>query len=178
MYTDTSHPITLFALPTTLAGDCAVTILVQSLMTWFITYALIRQDLRKHRVQPFGFLPQPISPMVRKLFLLDEQTQSNSWGKFLLENVVRALIAAVVGLLVFWAPCVGVLMAVGTKVGADWVYDAASWTPEVFKFVLGGGLAMVQTPVFASFWLVREGWLWEGRNGEAVEGEDGTMVGE
>lgn len=49
-------------------------------------------------------------------------------------------------------------MAFGTKSGGDWVYEK-TWVPQVFKLILGGLLSLVQTPVYACFWLAREGWV-------------------
>lgn len=65
---------------------------------------------------------------------------------------------AVVAFVVLWPISVGALTAVGTRSGGDWVFHPV-WAPQVFKLVLGGVLALLQTPVFASFWLVREGWV-------------------
>jgi hypothetical protein len=167
MYTSqdtTRHPIRLFQLPNTLAGDCAVTIIVQSLITWFIEYFLVNRDIRVGGVQPIGFLPQPTEPFVRRVFFLDQHTSDATpgppkhWPAWIIEQAFRAFATAVVGFLIFWGPCVGILMAFGTKSGGDWLYEK-TWVPQVFKLILGGLLSLVQTPVYACFWLAREGWV-------------------
>lgn len=178
MYTsqDTvAHPIRLFQLPNTLAGDCAVTIIVQSLMTWFIEFFLVNRDIRTGGVQPIGFLRPPTDPLIRRIFFLDEYTSgaqpagARHWPVFILEQAARAMVAAFVGFLIFWGPCVGILTAFGTRSGGDWVYEK-TWVPQVFKLLLGGLLALVQTPLFATFWLVREGWV--SGEPEGVDGPD------
>jgi hypothetical protein len=184
MYTtqDTAaHPIRLFQLPNTLAGDAAVTIIVQSLITWLIECALVSRDLRTGGVSPIGFLPRPQHPLLRRLFFLDEFASGASpkqhWLVFLVENIARALATAVVGFVLLWPVSVGVLTAFGRREGGDWVYEK-TWTPQVFKFVLGGVWALLQTPVYAGFWLVREGWVLLGEEEEAGAGiVSGSGVG-
>ncbi|KAB5566675.1 hypothetical protein GE09DRAFT_743805 [Coniochaeta sp. 2T2.1] len=192
MYTtqDTlSHPIRLFRLPNTLAGDAAVTIILQSLITWFIEFFLVRRDLAAGGVSPIGFLPRPTSRFWRRLFLLDEfalpsATEDETgrarvlrWGRWTLEQAGRAMLTAVAGFVLFWPVSVAVLMKLGKKEGGDWTFEK-SWTPQVFKLVLGGGWGMVQTPVYAGFWLVREGWVILGREEDESDGEEGRVVGE
>jgi len=176
MYTTqdtTLHPIRLFRLPNTLAGDAAVTIIVQSLITWLIELLLVRRDLASGGVSPVGFLPRPTSPWLRRVFFLDEFAPGNdNWLVFLVGNLVRAFATAVVGFVLLWPVSVGVLTAFGRREGGDWVYEDR-WTPQVFKLVLGGVWGLVQTPVYAGFWLVREGWVLQG--GE--EDGDGIIAG-
>ncbi|OIW24403.1 hypothetical protein CONLIGDRAFT_718362 [Coniochaeta ligniaria NRRL 30616] len=185
MYTtqDTNlHPIRLFHLPNTLAGDAAVTIIIQSLITWLIETALVARDLRTGGVSPIGFLPRPTAPFLKRLFFLDEFAAGasprggggGSWLRFLVENGLRAMATAVVGFVVLWPVSVGVLTACGRREGGDWVFEK-TWTPQVFKLVLGGVWALVQTPVYAGFWLVREGWVLRGgdEEGEGVVGGGG-----
>jgi hypothetical protein len=185
MYTtqDThAHPIRLFALPNTLAGDAAVTIIVQSLITWLIEYLLVRRDLASGAVSPIGFLPQPTSPLLRRLFFLDEFASSGAdparkWVVFTVQNAIRAMATAMVGFVLLWPASVGVLIAVGRREGQDWVYTDR-WTPQVFKLVLGGVWALVQTPVYAGFWLVREGWIRNGEDHGEVRGIVGDVASE
>jgi hypothetical protein len=179
MYTTqdtTAHPIRLFQLPNTLAGDAAVTIIVQSLITWLIETALVNRDLRTGGVSPIGFLPRPTHPLLRRLFFLDEFASGADvrahWPLFLLNQLARAMLTAVVGFVLLWPISVGVLTAVGTRSGGDWVFEPL-WAPQVFKLVLGGVWALLQTPVYASFWLVREGWVLRGEGGSDVVGDEG-----
>src|SRR4051812_39041358 len=53
-----SAPIRLFQLPNTLAGDAAVTVFVQCLITFLIDTMLVGRDLRKGNIRPIG-VPKP-----------------------------------------------------------------------------------------------------------------------
>ncbi|TPX10134.1 uncharacterized protein E0L32_001331 [Thyridium curvatum] len=73
------NPIRLFQLPNTLAGDGAVTIVVQCLVTWVIELVLVTRDLRAGGVQPVGFVPAPENPgwLLRALLALPEDTDTD-----------------------------------------------------------------------------------------------------
>lgn len=180
MYTTQPPPIRLFALPTPLAGDALVTIIVQSLITWSITLALVRQHLSTASVAPISLpsRPPPTSPLLRRVFFLDP----SAGPRFVVDNAVLALGTAVLGVVLFLPVSVGVLMVLGEREegGWDWTYEK-TWTPEVFKGVLGGAWGVVQGVGYAGFWLVREGWVRaEGvaeRGGDGRGGEGGGVVG-
>lgn len=76
----------------------------------------------------------------------------------------RALAVSVVLVAVLIAPTIGILLALGEKSGGDWVY-ASRWTPQAFKGILGGGLALVTTPPMAMMWIVKCGWSRGGMHG-------------
>ncbi|KAG8169925.1 hypothetical protein KVR01_000670 [Diaporthe batatas] len=171
MYTTTDDPIRLWQFPNTLAGDTAVTIIVQCLMTWMIEMFIVNRDLRKGNIQPIGFISEPssterLSRCIRWFMLLDQSKQLRKRrgsikrkALYVLAQAVRALMVAFVSFCILFGPSVGILTAVGSKVGAggDWVY-ASRWAPEIFKLVLGGVLAVMTTPFFAMFWMVKCGW--------------------
>lgn len=182
MYTRTDDPIFLFELPNTLVGDLAVTTIVQTIVTWLIEMLIVNRDLRKGNIQPIGFIsePEPLgvgSPKLttraaRWFLLLDLSKQQrkrrgSAYRKFLyiLAQVVRAFAVSVLCLAVAIGPTIGILIAIGEKSGGDWVY-ASRWTPEAFKGILGGVLALVTTPFFAMMWMVKCGW--NGGTHEAV----------
>ena len=159
-----TKPIRLWELPNTLAGDAAVTIVIQCLMTWFIELGLVRRDLRTGGVHPIGFVAEPVGRLGQWWFLLPDQELTEdgarglrSWAIFLFSQVVRALMAATVSFCVLWGPAVGILTAVGHKRGGDWFFEKI-WAPQVFKLVFGGVLGLLTTPLFAMFWLVKAGW--------------------
>ncbi|KAI9091274.1 hypothetical protein DFS34DRAFT_635551 [Phlyctochytrium arcticum] len=52
MYRKAVEPISLFALPKTIAGDTAITVLVQGILTWVIDAGLVYGDIRKGMVAP------------------------------------------------------------------------------------------------------------------------------
>ncbi|GJN73752.1 hypothetical protein PLICBS_007835 [Purpureocillium lilacinum] len=191
MYTtqDTEErPIRLFGLPNTLAGDAAVTIIVQCIITWFVEWALVAHDLNHRSVHPIGWVSVPSSSsrwqrLLRWWFFLPiagsagdevdgsdastprpdevvERVRVNS-PVAVFQQALRGFLLAVPSFLVLWPISVGALTAVGRKEGADWVY-ADRWAPQVFKLVLGGVLGLLTTPLMAMFWLVRAGWEAEG----------------
>lgn len=178
------HPIRLFQLPNTLAGDGAVTILVQCLLTWVIELVLVTRDLRHGGVQPIGFIPPPARPgrLLRTLLALPDpdshstdpdaeaaaaaadKEQQRFWSARRWAGLLtsQALVVIVPSFFLFWAPAVGILTAVGRRHfdagwGWDW-YFSRQWAPEVFKLLFGGLLALLTTPLFVLFWLVRCGW--------------------
>ncbi|KAK3692304.1 hypothetical protein B0T22DRAFT_10030 [Podospora appendiculata] len=166
MYTtqDTvAKPIRLWQLPNTLAGDAGVTILLQSIITWLIELLLVNRDLASGGVAPIGFIPPPQHRWLRWFMFLDRTAEAATpgsvlhWVYFLASQVLRALIVAVATFCLVWGPSVGILTAVGTRSGGDWVFEK-TWAPEVFKLVLGAVLGILQTPLFTVFWLARAGW--------------------
>ncbi|KAK3381501.1 hypothetical protein B0H63DRAFT_206485 [Podospora didyma] len=171
MYTippPTAAPIRLWQLPNTLAGDGAVTIIIQSIITWLVELVLVNRDLSKGVVAPIGFIPPPplttrLSRAARWFLFLDRTTEAHEpgsaahWAGFMFSQVVRAMVMAVLSFALLWGPSVGILMAFGTRSGGDWVYER-TWTPQMYKLVLGGIQALLTTPLFALFWLVRAGW--------------------
>lgn len=169
MYTTTPQPIRLFQLPNTLAGDAAVTMILQSIITWLVELVLVNRDLARGGVAPVGFIRQPTWRAARWFLFLDRDGKAEAeggevgsgtrayWARFLASQVLRAMVVAVVAFVVLWGPAVGMLTAVGRRSGGDWDFEK-TWTPQVFKLVLGGVLGLLQTPAFAAFWLVRAGW--------------------
>lgn len=170
MYTTTDDPIRLFQFPNTLAGDTAVTIIIQCIVTWLLEMIIVNNDLRRGKVQPIGFITEPPaggstwSRAVRWYMLLDlpktlRNRRGSPWRQFLyiVAQAVRAFMVSVVCFALMFGPCIGILTAVGVKDGGDWLY-ASRWAPEVFKLVLGGVVALVTTPFFAMFWIVKCGW--------------------
>lgn len=102
MYTTTDDPIRLWQFPNTLAGDTAVTIIVQCLMTWMIEMFIVNRDLRKGNIQPIGFITEPssterLSRWIRWFMLLDQSKQQRKRrgsikrkALYVLAQVVRA----------------------------------------------------------------------------------------
>lgn len=196
------HPIRLFRFPNTIAGDAALTIFIQCVITWFIELVLVNRDIRTGHIQPIGFIPEPSLAPLRWFLLLDRLPPTGSnrsgdsgngngddddlnrplsaphdencrcdshvepyepgsmkhWLFFLVSQLIRALMLGVLSFLLMWGPAMGIMTAVGAYHDGDWWFDASSWAPTIFKLVYGGVLALLTTPLFVVFWLVRCGW--------------------
>ncbi|KAK8124215.1 hypothetical protein PG999_004133 [Apiospora kogelbergensis] len=181
-YTD-SNTIRLFQLPNTLAGDMAVTIFIQCIITWLVELILVNRDLASGGVQAIGFVPEPTNRLVRWYMFLDRAEEGGDaedeaggfrhWARFLGSQVVRALVSVVPCFVLLFGPSVGLLTLAGTRIPWgpvwDWTY-ATKWAPQIFKLLLGGFLSLLTGPAFAAFWLVRCGWALkknEARYGQA-----------
>ncbi|KAI5462802.1 hypothetical protein BGZ63DRAFT_351842 [Mariannaea sp. PMI_226] len=182
MYTmqDTvKNPIRLFQLPNTLAGDAAVTTIIQCIITWFVEKILVANDLARRGVQPIGFISKPTTPWLRWLFLLplleyeeavdeDDEVKRKPHPKpgspgiipmlvTFVQNALRGFLIAIVGFVLLWPLSVGILTIFGKRDGGDYTY-AKRWTPQIFKGILGGVLGLLTTPPMAMFWLIKAGW--------------------
>ncbi|KAH7152880.1 hypothetical protein EDB81DRAFT_789918 [Dactylonectria macrodidyma] len=181
------NPIYLFQLPNTLAGDGAVTIIIQCIMTWFIEKGLVALDLSRRGIQPIGFIPMPTHPLLRWLFWLPQlgydkaaeaETLYEPQGKAaasgfagtivsVLQEATRGFLIAIASFFLLWPASVGILIAVGEDVGGDFMYSDR-WIPQIFKGILGGVLGLLTTPLMAGFWLIKAGW--EGDRNPYLEG--------
>ncbi|KAI1480982.1 hypothetical protein F4774DRAFT_66642 [Daldinia eschscholtzii] len=169
-----TRPIRLFLFPNTLAGDAAVTVILQCLITWHIELFLVNRDLRKGGVHPIGFIPEPKSRFLRWFMFLDRPKETHEvrsivhWLSFLRSQILRALLIAVAFFPVIWGPSIGFLVLAGKWKGDDWYYDKV-WAPQVFKLIQGGVLGLLTTPPMVMFWLTRCGWAL--KNNEEYYGE-------
>ena len=158
------NPIRLWRLPNTLSGDAAVTIFIQSVITWLITMIMANGDLRNGKVQPIGFVPEPKNKFLRWYFFLDAEQpigrkNFKQWITFILGQIGRALIFAIPLFFLVWPATVGILTSstIGSHRGNDYYYNRR-WTPQVYKLILGGIIGLLQTPFFAMAWLLTVGW--------------------
>lgn len=180
MYTTqdtTKNPIRLFQLPNTLAGDAAVTIIIQCIITWFVEKAIVSFDLSHQAVQPIGFLERPRNSLLRWFCSVpsssfDEKGDWEAQGGLrvntgpsgiggrvvaLLQEVLRGFSLAVIGFILLWPASIGILTTVGERDGWDYRYGER-WTPQIFKGLLGGLLGLLTTPPMAAVWLLKAGW--------------------
>lgn len=164
MYTTqdtTRNPIRLFQLPNTLAGDAAVTIVVQCVLTWFVEWFLVAHDLSNRSVQPIGFVSEPASPLLRWFFLLPDGAggrRGSHAAVRVAHQALRGFALCVPAFALLWPVGVGALAALGEPAGGrDYTFQDR-WTPQLFKLVLGGALGLLTTPLMAMFWLVKAGW--------------------
>ncbi|ORY61690.1 uncharacterized protein BCR38DRAFT_347229 [Pseudomassariella vexata] len=159
------EPVNLFQFPNTLAGDAALTIILQCIITWLIELLLVNGDLKEGRVQPIGVVTEPRSRWLRWYLFLDikqddERSGVADWSRFFISQVLRAFLLSIPSFVLLWGPSVGIMTAFGNRDGGDWTYHNAAnqWVPVVFKGVLGGVLGFITTPIITVFWLMRAGW--------------------
>lgn len=74
-----------------------------------------------------------------------------------LQQALRGFLLCIPAFMLLWPVGVGALTAFGQKNGGDWGYEDR-WVPEFFKFILGGLLGLLTTPLMAMFWLIKAGW--------------------
>ncbi|KAH7141328.1 hypothetical protein B0J13DRAFT_623698 [Dactylonectria estremocensis] len=181
------NPIFLFQLPNTLAGDGAVTIIIQCIITWFVEKGLVALDLSRRGIQPIGFIPMPTHPWLRWLFFLPQlgydkaaeaealyepqgKTPASGFAGAIvsvMQEATRGFLAAVASFFLLWPASVGILIVFGEDVGGDFTYSDR-WIPQIFKGILGGVLGLLTTPLMAGFWLIKAGW--EGDRNPYLEG--------
>ncbi|KAL1880586.1 hypothetical protein VTK73DRAFT_5391 [Phialemonium thermophilum] len=194
----TTRPIRLFHFPNTLAGDAAVTIILQCIITWSIEYILVNRDVARGTVAPVRFSWEPTGHLRWFFFLEDRSTRQSCPGtetgmtafplptslrlrkqpyvlvSFVVAHGTRVFAIILIVFVLTWGPCIGALTAVGRRSGNDWVFERV-WAPQVFKLVLGAVLGLFTTPLFALFWLAREGWQTENEDTEPIL-QDGAAV--
>ncbi|KAJ4863398.1 hypothetical protein T069G_04352 [Trichoderma breve] len=175
MYTRQSKPIRLWQLPNTFAGDAAVTIIIQCIITWFVELFILRYDLSQGAVQPIGFISQPTHPWLRFFFFLPKdpnaeiERKPRPWSLLeIIQQALRGFSFAVVSFFILWPIFMGALTAFGVKEGGDYYYHN-KWVPQVFKLILGGVLGLLVTPWMAMFWLVKAGWEHRGEDSTTAE---------
>ncbi|BFZ57258.1 hypothetical protein PYCC9005_004309 [Savitreella phatthalungensis] len=162
MYANQTSPVRLFRLPNTFAGDAAVTIIVQSIVTWLLTCVMVNGDLRSGGVQPIGFISEPRRPRILRWYLfLDaeqptERKNGKQWFTFIVTQILRGFLWSVMLFFLVWPATVGIL-TFGDHRDNDYYYPRR-WTPQIFKLILGAVLGLLCSPWFAGFWLVTVGW--------------------
>lgn len=67
MYLSPEDPIALLGMPNTLAGDAALTIIIQTIVTWLIEWAVLTSDLRAGKVAPLYLPSYSDSPRFRRM---------------------------------------------------------------------------------------------------------------
>ena len=119
---DTSKwPVRLWQFPYTLAGDGALSIPIQCIITWWLELWLVNRDLRNGSIQPIGFIPQPRNRFLRWFMFLDRHKQSSEtgsrrhWVQFAGSQFTRALLVSLVSFLLMWGPSVAILTVFSVK---------------------------------------------------------------
>ncbi|GAW24803.1 hypothetical protein ANO14919_143970 [Xylariales sp. No.14919] len=165
-YNNQAAGVHLFSFPNALAADCSFTLLAQFIITWLVEVFIVNNDLRKGWVEPIGFFREPTGKFLRWYFLLDREDQMPhqvkgwwKWIRFIWSNVLRSVML----FLVFFPPTFGVsigaLTAVGTKTPhGDWNFPN-TYTPQIYKLLLGIVIGAIATPLISLYTMVRVGWI-------------------
>ncbi|KAF9921735.1 hypothetical protein FBU30_008202 [Linnemannia zychae] len=175
MYKGTKNPVMIWPLPNTLAGEAAVTIIIQTTLTWFLDRLAVAGDLNKGLVAPLR-MPQNVHPWIEWFVGLKElqeaRTKQSRYGKDMLSRKEQILqqvkfhgkrigVMIVVTFLVFWPLTIGVLTELRRKgIGKDFSQlggDFNVWPfPEIFKGIYGFATG-ITTPFVSYIALIYQG---------------------
>ncbi|KAI0152754.1 hypothetical protein GGR57DRAFT_170546 [Xylariaceae sp. FL1272] len=165
-YHDQPAGVHLFSFPNALAADCSFTLLAQFIVTFLVEVFIVNNDLRRGWVDSIGFLPEPKGKFLRWYFLLDRENQMPhqvkgwwKWVRFVWSHVLRSIFM----FLVFFPPAFGVSVGALTAVGAktddgDWNFPN-TYTPQIYKLILGVVIGSIGTPLMSLYTIVRVGWV-------------------
>ncbi|KAI8907461.1 hypothetical protein DFJ77DRAFT_475530 [Powellomyces hirtus] len=146
----------LWDLPNTIAGDAAMTVIIQGVLTWIIDGTLTHQDCRKGVVKPIvlsdtakrptthvvGF----VSWMARaSLDLLEPGLSAKTRLMRLASAALRGAVFAALCLPFAWG--IGIGIACATWPGLAGNTPLTGWAPMIFKAVFTFFLGMLVTPV-------------------------------
>ncbi|KAF8930632.1 hypothetical protein BGZ47_000476 [Haplosporangium gracile] len=160
MYKNNKHPVYIWPLPNSLAGDMAVTIIIQQALTWILDRLAVRGDLKKGLVAPLR-MPSDASSLVRWFVGLEDVKAAGKPGfasafAFHFKRVVVYIVAT---FLLYWPITIGILY--GLKSGHVGAAHAAGefnlWPfPQIFKGVYSAALGLT-TPFVSYVTLIYEG---------------------
>ncbi|KAF9584946.1 hypothetical protein BGW38_004561 [Lunasporangiospora selenospora] len=165
MYKNTKDPVNLWPLPNTLAGDAAVTIIIQQALTWILDRLAVKGDLKKGMVAPLR-MPRNANAVLRWFVGLDQvQSTHKSFGARLTYYArfhgprMAALIFAT--FCIYWPITIGILSGVKIHgIGKDYSGlggDFNLWPlPQIFKGVFGFAVGMT-TPFVSYVALIYQG---------------------
>ncbi|KAF9420582.1 hypothetical protein BGZ94_009067 [Podila epigama] len=170
MYKNTKDPVMLWPLPNTLAGDAAVTIIIQTTLTWILDRLAVGGDLKKGLVAPLK-TPKHAKPWLRWFVGLDElhAHQSRSTNSSLKDRILfniafhgkRILVMILATFILFWPITIGILSGLKKNgVGKDFSQlggDFNVWPmPSIFKGIYGFATG-ITTPFVSYIALIYHG---------------------
>jgi hypothetical protein len=170
MYKNTKDPVALWPLPNTLAGDAAVTIIIQQVLTWILDRFAVGGDLDKGMVAPLR-MPKNASGVVRwfvGLNSVEVHTTLSDKIKYLIRfHGPRIAVLVVATFILYWPITIGILSGLKIHgVGKDYSGlngDFNPWPlPEIFKGVYGFALGMT-TPFVSYIALIYQGEVGQSR---------------
>lgn len=131
----------------TLAGDAAVTIFVQLIVTWLIDTLLVCNDVRTRALKTQPLLPSKLFSnrycqwylSVEGMDLLDPDITFLRRVKRIIGGIIRALFLSVPVFFLWWPISVGIMAGVGEPIGAaEYAYNHYPvCTPHYVRHALG-----------------------------------------
>ncbi|CAO3570026.1 unnamed protein product [Mortierella alpina] len=168
MYRNTKDPIMIWPLPNTLAGEAAVTIILQTTLTWILDRLAVAADLKKGLVAPLR-MPRNPHPWIEWFVGLDDVPMYSSGRKERLRHAVRFHgkrigVMILVTFVVFWPVTIALLTWMrASGIGKDFSPlggDFNAWPfPEIFKGVYGFATG-ITTPFVSYIALIYQGETW------------------
>ncbi|KAG0213146.1 hypothetical protein BGX28_004972, partial [Mortierella sp. GBA30] len=165
MYKNTSNPVMIWVLPNTLAGEAAVTIIIQTTLTWILDRLAVAGDLKKGLVAPLR-MPRNPHPWFEWFVGLDDVPVYAATHKKRIRHALefhgkRIVVLILMTFLVFWPLTIGMLTWMrGNGIGKDpspLSGDFNAWPfPEIFKGVFGFATGII-TPFVSYIALIYQG---------------------
>ncbi|KAF9931319.1 hypothetical protein FBU30_010458 [Linnemannia zychae] len=150
MYKSNKNPLKIWPLPNTIAGDVAVTIIIQQALTWILDRLAVRGDLKKGLVAPLR-MPSNANGVLRWFVGLEDY--KNDKKSIILFHFKRIVVFVVASFLLYWPITIGVIYGlknghVGTAGAGDGDFNLWPF-PSVFKAVFAAFLGL--TTPFVSY---------------------------
>ncbi|KAF9908422.1 hypothetical protein BX616_000164 [Lobosporangium transversale] len=167
MYKNGSKAVKLWPLPQTLAGDAAVTIIIQQALTWILDRRAVGGDLKKGLVAPLK-MPKNAHPIIRWFVGLEhisadvpKNTLANKVAHLFRFHGPRIAVLILATFILYWPITIGILSGLKIHgVGKDYSGlggDFNLWPlPEIFKGVYGFAVGLT-TPFVSYIALIYEG---------------------
>ncbi|KAK3825223.1 MAG: hypothetical protein J3Q66DRAFT_102436 [Benniella sp.] len=164
MYKKAKDPVALWPLPNTLAGDAAVTIIIQQALTWILDRFAVNGDLNKGLVAPLR-MPKNASAVVQWFVGLNHiEVHTTLSGKIkynLRFHGTRIAVLILATFVLYWPITIGILSGLKIhgvgKDHSDLGGDFNTWPlPEIFKGVYGFAVGMT-TPFVSYIALIYQG---------------------
>ncbi|KAG0329409.1 hypothetical protein BGZ99_002120 [Dissophora globulifera] len=164
MYKGNSNPVHLWSLPNSLAGDAAVTLIIQQLLTWVLDRLSIRGDVRKGLVAPLR-MPANAHAVLRWFVgLKDVRVHTSRKDKikhYIRFNAPRYAAYFLASFVIYWPITMGILAGLKAHgIGKDYSGkggDFNNWPmPQIFKGVYGAVVGLT-TPFVSYIALIYEG---------------------
>ncbi|GCF01612.1 hypothetical protein ZYGM_000403 [Zygosaccharomyces mellis] len=186
MYYDHKSPLTLWAFPHTLSGDCALSHFIQVGLTWYAEELTIGWDALngKTPILPFSKEYLPKNRIIRWYFEVEngivadeDEPENNTFKKYMTRQLIRypqkswffnlcewlirkAIRALIVGAIIWaveWPITMGIMAGTGTRIGSH-DYKFHGYYPEVMKLIYGFVLGLISTPTAILVVVLRDQW--------------------